>query len=79
MNDAPITLAVAFTAYAIHLALSHAADYPMRQRLHTQLEANYGMFEHCRMVHKINAEFDRLEREAGVSQTSWQGGEKSNS
>jgi hypothetical protein len=73
MTDAPITLAVAFTAYAIHLALSHAADYPMRQRLHTQLAEHYGALAHCRTIHKINAEFDRLEREAGVSQTSWHG------
>jgi hypothetical protein len=77
MTPKPLTLAVATALYKIHLHLTHAADYAERQRLHTHLEAHYGQLAHCRMVREINAEFDRLEREAGVSQTSWQGEKRS--
>jgi Spy/CpxP family protein refolding chaperone len=73
MTLKPLTLAEASTLYMLHLALSHAADYSYRQQLHTHLEAHYGQLEHCRMVREINGEFDRAEREAGVSQVGWHG------
>jgi primosomal protein N'' len=73
MTLKPLTLAVATALYKIHLHLTRAADYSERQRLHQHLEAHYGQLEHCRMVREINAEFDRAEREAGVSQVDWHG------
>jgi hypothetical protein len=72
----PVTLATAAAEYTRHLSRVKRADYPYRQTLHQHLAAHYGQLEHCRMVREINAEFDRIEREAGVSQTSWHGGEK---
>jgi hypothetical protein len=72
---APIDLPTAVAKYAAHLAERHKVSYLYRQTLHQHLEAHYGQLEHCRMVREINAEFDRIEREAGVSQTSWHGWE----
>jgi hypothetical protein len=73
MTLKPLTLAVATALYKINLDVTNAADYPYRQHLHARLEAHYGQLEHCRMVREINAEFDRAEREAGVSQVGWHG------
>jgi hypothetical protein len=71
---APVDLPTAAAEYTRHLSKVNRADYHYRQTLHWHLEAHYGQLAHCRMVREINAEFDRAEREAGVSQTSWHGG-----
>jgi hypothetical protein len=69
----PITLRTAVSIYFWYLTTRRKASYSVRQNLHTHLEAHYGQLEHCRMVREINGEFDRLEREAGVSQVGWHG------